>query len=390
MIRSELPAAEKELFFSLDEYQSRLRAVRVEMERRGLDALVLTTPENILYLTGYQTPGYYMYQCLLVTSTHDPLLLIRNGEVSNARAYSWLGECLGYLDYENPAGTTAALLAEVGLTHRTIGLEMRSWFLTARVYEDLRQREPDTKWIDASGTVETCRLRKSPTEIEYIRRAARAAEAGMRSAIDATRVGARDNDVAAALSAAMIAAGSEYLSMGPFVAAGKRSTIFHGIWGRNLIEAGQSMNLEVGAVFNRYNAGLMRSVSMGKPSADQEKMGIAAEAANRRLVESIRPGAMTADLHACVDAELRRHGFGPRTGLRCGYSIGLAFPPDWGEGHILSVINEPNVSLGAGMVLHCPLIVKDHRYGAAFSETVLVTETGHEVLTDFERVLFVR
>ncbi len=288
MIRSELPAADKELFFSIDEYRSRLRAVRAEMECRGLDALVLNTPENILYLTGFQTPGYYMYQCLLVTSTQDPLLLIRNGEVSNARAYSWLGECLGYLDYEDPAGTTAALLAEVGLTHRTIGLEMRSWFLTARVYEDLRQRKPDAKWIDASGTVETCRLRKSAKEVEYIRRAARAAEAGMRSAIDATRVGAMDNDVAAALSAAMIAAGSEYLSMGPFVAAGKRSTIFHGIWGRNLIEAGQSMNLEVGAVFNRYNAGLMRSVSMGKPSADQEKMGIAAEAANRGLVESIR------------------------------------------------------------------------------------------------------
>ena len=98
MVRSQLPAAEKELFFSSDEYQSRLRAVRREMEGRGLDALVITTPENILYLTGYQTPGYYMYQCLLVMSTQDPVLLIRNGEVSNARAYSWLGECIGYFD----------------------------------------------------------------------------------------------------------------------------------------------------------------------------------------------------------------------------------------------------------------------------------------------------
>ena len=62
MVRSELPAAEKELFFSSDEYKSRLRAVRMEMERRGLDALVITTPENILYLTGYTNPGYNMYQ----------------------------------------------------------------------------------------------------------------------------------------------------------------------------------------------------------------------------------------------------------------------------------------------------------------------------------------
>ena len=87
----------------------------MEMERRGLDALVITTPENILYLTGYQTPGYYMYQCLLVMSTQDPVLLIRNGEVSNARAYSWLSECIGYFDYEDPADTTAALLVAAGL-----------------------------------------------------------------------------------------------------------------------------------------------------------------------------------------------------------------------------------------------------------------------------------
>lgn len=385
-------ADEKELFFTVEESRQRLAGVGGEMRRRGLDGLLVHTPENILYLSGYQTPGYYAYQCLLVTLTHDPVLLIRNGELGNVHAYSWLDQVLTYFDSDEPAEATAKAMAECGMQNMRVGVEMTSWFLTPRVYEDLRKRTPDVTWADGSGTVEGRRVRKSPQEIAYIRQAVRAAEAGMRAAIEAAQAGKTDNDVAAALHHAMIQAGSEYPALGPFVAAGRRSSIMHGIWGRHPIEAGQSIILEIGGVFNRYNGALMRTVSIGRPSRELEAMAAASEAANRTLIEHIRPGAGTADLHDLCMAELGRHGFaGTRKGRRCGYSIGLAFPPDWGEGHILSIIDKPDVPLEAGMVFHLPLSVRVYgKCGASFSETVLVTEAGHEVLTNFERKLFVK
>jgi Xaa-Pro dipeptidase len=389
-VKHSLAEGGRELFFTLEEYQQRLQCVRAEMRRRNLDALLVHTPENILYLTGYRTPGYYMYQCLLIDANNNPALLIRNGEIGNAQAYSWVGDCFTYLDREDPVEATIEAIADRGWQGR-IGLEMRSWFLTARAYEDLTKTKSSIDWIDASGTVEQCRLIKSEQEVEYMRQAARAAEAGMRAAIEASREGATDNDISAALHFAMIEAGSEYTAMGPFVASGKRATLMHGIWGRYKVERGNTINLEIGASIHRYGAALMRAVSIGPPSHEVRTISNAAEAANRRLIESIRPGAMTADLYPLVAEEITKHGGPPPPkAQRWGYSIGLAFPPDWGEGHILSMNEVPNVRLEAGMTFHLPYCIRTPRCSAAFSETVLVTETGHEVLTKFDRELFIR
>lgn len=382
----------KDLAFSPEEYRARVEHVRAEMRRRELDVLLVHTPENVLYLSGFRTPGYYAYQCLIVTMQKDPVLFIRNGEFGNAYAYSWLDGCLTYFDSERPEEATLRALAECGIERGTVGLEMTSWFITPRVYESVRSRKQDVRWADGSGTVEACRVRKSPKEIEYIRHAARAAEAGMRAAIEEAAPGKTDNDVAAAVSGAMIRAGSEYPALGPFVAAGRRSSIMHGIWERRPLGVGEPIILEIGGVIQRYNAALMRTVCVGKPPAELEAMAAASESANRLLIEHIKPGAMTADLHGICMGELERHGFaGTRKGRRCGYSIGLAFAPDWGEGHIISMIDEPNLPLEPGMVFHLPLSVRLYgKYGASFSETVLVTEAGHEVLTNFERRLFVK
>ena len=392
-MHSEKIAADgKQLDFPIEEYRVRLDGVRAQMRQRGFDALLSHTPENILYLTGYRTPGYYAYQCLLVRLEDDPILLIRNGEIGSAHAYSWPGECATYFDGQDAVEATVETLRAYAAGARRVGIEMNAWFLTAKNYEELRHRAKELEWPDASGIVEACRARKSPREIEYIRQAARTAEAGMRAAIEVIAPGKTDNDVAAALHEAMIRAGSEYAALGPFVATGGRSSIMHGIWGRNRIEPGDSIILEIGGVINRYNAALMRGVSVGPPDRELEAMAAASEEANRRLIENIKPGAYTADLHSLCMAELTRHGYGAtRKGRRCGYSIGLAFAPDWGEGHIISMIDRPNLMLEPGMVFHLPLSVRIYgKRGVSFSETVAVTETSHEVLTKFERKLFVR
>lgn len=383
---------EKELAFDLAEYRQRLDRVRAAMRQRGLDALVSHTPENILYLSGYQTPGYYMYQCLVVPLDGEPLLVLRRGELGNFRRFSYLQDSLTYVDIENPAEVTARALAERGLGKARIGLELASWFLTPKHYLMLQAALGQASLVDAAGTIDRARLVKSPREVEYIRQAARAAEAGMRAAIDAIRVGVTDNEVSADLHRAMIAAGSEYVALGPFVAAGHRSTVMHGIWGRKRIERGESVILEIGGCIQRYNAGLMRTASVGAPSARLEHMARGSEEANRAAYEAIKPGVTSAEVHRACQVVFDKAGLlDLRRGTRSGYSIGLAFPPDWGEGHILSLQeNDPTV-LEPGMVFHIPSPVREYGVcGAAFSETVLVTPTGREVLTNFERSLFIR
>lgn len=380
----------KELSFSVEEFKGRVRAVQKIMEARGLDALLITTPENIFYLSGFHTPGYFAYQCLIVPASGDPTLVVRNGEIGNADAFCWLSSFVRYADGADPVKSTLEGLsvASVGRS-ATVGCELKSWFLTASVYLGLQDSMRDNTLVACDGIVEACRVIKSPAEIAYIREAAKVAEAGMVAAIGTVQEGKRDTDIAASLHAAMYAAGGEYPAAGPYVAVGRRSSIMHGIWGRVPIRRGDTINLEIGGVYHRYNAGIMRCVSVGEPSEEVRRMAEAAEAANSAVIDRVRPGAMTSELHGAAAKTLEDHGFGgARKGRRCGYSIGIAFPPDWGEGHIVSIIDTPDTELRSGMVFHLPLSVRSpNRCGVAFSETVVVTESGREVLGTLERRL---
>lgn len=385
-------AVEKELAFDVAEYRGRLDRVRARMRQQGVEVLLAHTPENILYLSGYQTPGYYMYQCLLVPLDGAPLLILRRGEMGNFLRFSYLEEAVTYADTQNPAELTAKTLADRGFARARIGLELGSWFLTAEHHLTLRLALGTATLVDATGTIERCRLLKSPAEVAYIRQAARAAEAAMQAALDAIRVGVLDNVVAAELHRALFAAGSEYVALGPFVAAGPRSTIMHGNWGRKRLERGQSVILEIGGCVQRYNAALMRTVSVGAPAERLRHMARASEEANRAAFEAMRPGVTSGEVHRACQAVFERAGLIElRRANRSGYSIGLAFPPDWGEGHILSLREDDPTVLEPGMVFHIPSAVREYGvFGASFSETVLVTATGHELLTTFERALFVR
>ncbi len=383
----------KELAFEVTEFRERVQAVQEQLHAKGMDALLVHTPENIYYLSGHHTPGYYAYQCLVVPSVGEPTLLTRTGEDANAFAYSWLSSTATYDDGDDLADATLRYLSEYDLRNDAIvGCELKSWFLTSEVYLSLRERAKAFVLVAGDGIVESLRVIKSPAEIRYIRSAVTIAEAGMAAAITSVKEGKTDNDLAADIHHAMISAGGEYPSMGPFVAVGRRSGIMHGIWGRHVIKRGDAITFEIGGVFQRYNGALMRTVSVGKPAVELIARADAAQAANLAVIEHIHPGAMTADIHRAAARTLEDHGFGgARKGRRCGYSMGIAFAPDWGEGHIASIIDTPNIRLRPGMVFHLPLTLRDYRkgVGAGSSETVLVTESDKDVLTSFDRRLFV-
>lgn len=386
----------KQLAFSISEYEDRLHRVRQQMQARQIDVLLVHSPENILYLSGYQTPGYYMYHCLVVPLDADPVLVMRRGEIGHFEWLCYLSKQVPYVDVDDPALVTARTVRQLKGSTSRVGMERKCWFLVPDNYDKIRAALGEIAVVDADGLVEACRLIKSPQEISYIRQAARAAEKGLQAGIDAVRVGTTDNMVAAEVNRATIAAGSEYVALGPFIASGLRATIMHGIWGRNEIRAGQSVLLEIGASINRYHAALFRTVSVGPPSEQLRYMAEVSEEASRATMEAMRPGATSGDIHEVCQSVFRKSKLpaeviAVRRSFRSGYSIGLAFAPGWGEWDFLSLGEGGQTKLEPGMVFHVPTAIRDYGvHGAAYSETVLVTETGHELLTQFPRELFVK
>ena len=369
-------------FFRLDEYRQRLDTLRRRMREWGLDALVLHTPENINYISGYQTPGYYWYMALVVPIDRDPVLIPPPHEESLVRAYSWVEEYRLFRDTTDWAGATRDVLVSLGLGKGRIGLEHSSWFLTVGVAGRLRELMPDAALVDGSGLVEEGRMIKSPQEVEYMRQAAKAAEAGMQAGLDAIHSGATEADVAVAAHGAQILAGSEYTGLPMFISSGRRSLLVHSTWSQKKIEVGEVVFLEVPGSVNRYHAAMTRCAFVGDPP-DMLLRGIEVNTdALKQAKAVVRPGVRACDVFEIARARIDGANIGYRQGRRVAYALGTAFPPGWDEGHIISINVNETRSLQQGMVFHLITTMRLPELGAiGCSDTVLVTEDGCVTLT---------
>ncbi len=374
-------------YFDLEEYRERLDALRRRMEGAGADVLLVTSPENLYYLSGYQTPGYYWYQTLIVPLEREPVFVVRMNEASNVGPLSWVEDCRPYEDFEDWIAHTRDVLADLGLSEARIGLDYDSFFLRTRDEKRLVAALPSATFVDGAGLVEKGRLIKSPRELEYMRQAARAAEAGLRAGIDACRAGVTENDVAAEIHRAQILAGSEYTGLPVFVRTGARDAQTHATWARHVLAPGDSVTMEMPGCINRYHAALYGQVFLGDPPEVLLRGMEIGNAIMREAKAAIRPGVPAGDIHALVQARLgEAAGEAAQRNSRTAYSIGIAFAPDWGEGHILSMTQGEPRPLEAGMTFHLlaghvvlPGMERVKR--SCCSDTVLVTGDGCETLT---------
>ncbi len=282
-------------------------------------------------------------------------------------------------------------MARFGLASARIGYERHCYFLRATEQDVLFATLPEASFIDASGLVEELRLIKSQTEIDLMRAAARTTEAGMQAGIDAIGAGVNENEVAADIQAAMTRAGSHYPAIHPFVASGWRGAVGHATWEDRVIEPGDAVFLEIGGCRHRYHAAMMRTVICRRSRAAGAR-GRACGSGCHASVPGDDPAGLPAE---AVDRTARQviAGAGPGIdqGSRTGYSIGIGFAPDWGEGHILSLLEGEVRPLEPNMTFHLiPWVQVPDLAGVGLTETVRVTESGCETLTSFERRLFTR
>jgi Xaa-Pro dipeptidase len=284
----------------------------------------------------------------------------------------------------------AQTLAEFGLDKKRIGIERNCWFFTAVQQETLFSQCPQATFIDCSGIVEAGRLIKSEEEIALMRQVAKTTEAGMRAGIDAVAAGVTEGDVAAEIHYAMIKAGSEWPSIQPFVASGERGAIGHATWTNRTIQSGEPVFLEVSGCLKRYHAAMMRTVFVGEPDDSLWEAEKLVKKAMEACLQAIKPGVTADSVDAAGRAVIAGSQLGAQQGSRTGYSIGIGLPPDWGEGHILSLQQNETRLLQPNMTFHLiPWAQLPGKGGIGFSETVRVTEDGCELITSLERKLFV-
>jgi Xaa-Pro aminopeptidase len=369
-----------ELAFADSEFEARQTRVRNAMDEAGLDALLLTDPSDIYYLTGYNTFEVSVHACL-ICSPERLTLQVPSIETGPAVVTARVDELLGYR-WEG-IGEVIEPLVDTLAPFRAIGLDLYGAGLRHGVLRELQARLGAERFRDGGGELlDRIRIVKSEAELGCLRESARITSLGLNAAARVAAIGMLDGDVAAEGARAMLAAGSEFMSMQPIVTVGPRSSVIHLNHQRHRIAPGEPVFMEFGAAYRRYTAPMMKTLVAGTPS---QEMLMTAELC-RDLFEALRvkmrPGNTFDDAARATAAVLAPHTERVFFSGVFGYAVGAQFPPSWVEGSGYIACGQQR-EFEADMVFHLPLCLRiPGQWGIGLSDTVRVTPQGAEPLTD--------
>lgn len=389
-----------ELPFARSEYRTRLQAIRAEMARRSLDLLVVNDVANQHYITGYDGWSFYTPQVVLVPlADEEPVWIGRAMDAAGGLLTAWMKpeNIVGFPEDHvqradrHPMDWIAAWINRKGWGRGNIGIELEAYYYSPKAHARLTAGLPNATFHDADLLVNWIRSVKSPAEVDYLRKASRLAEAAVRAAYDTIAPGVRECDAIAKIQAAQVAGAPDFAgditALPPTILAGENASAPHVMWSDRRFGENETVALELAGVVRRYTAGLARTLQLGKMPVKVNDTSKAVLEGMEAVLASIGPGVTAEAVEASWRKVIERHGLKKES--RIGYSIGVAYPPDWGE-HTISLRPGDTTILKPGNVLHSILGMWMDGWGIEVSETILVTETGCETLTNFPRDIHVK
>jgi ectoine hydrolase len=389
------------LHFSRDEFAARIAKTRTEMQRRGLDLLIVSDPTNMNWLTGYDGWSFYVHQCVVVPLGGEPIWYGRGQDGNGAVRTCFMdpANIIGYPDHyvqsteRHPMDFLAARLIDRGLGKGTIGVEMDNYWFSAAAFAALTTHLPNAKFTDATALVNWQRAVKSETELDYMRTAGRIVGRMHERIFDKIEVGMRKCDLVADIYDAglrydpAIGAGGDYPAIVPLLPSGSDAAAPHLTWDDAPMKSGEGTFFEIAGVYRRYHCPLSRTVFLGKPTQtflDAEKAVLEGMEAG---LAAAREGNLCEDIAQAFFGVLKTYGIIKDN--RTGYAIGASYPPDWGE-RTMSLRPGDKTVLQENMTFHFMTGLWMEDWGFEITESIRITKTGYECLADVPRKMVVK
>ena len=386
--------------FDILEYQQRLSRTKKRMEDSGIDVLLITDPANMNYLSGYDAWSFYVHQMLVIVIDEDqPLWIGRYQDANGARLTTWIYEenVIAYPDHyvhsdqHHPMDFISEILIQVGHGNRTIGVEMDHYYFTGKALDQLRKGLPNATFTDATLLVNKVRMFKSDQEIEYMRRAAQIADLAMQKGVESIYPGVRECDTASEIYAQLIKGtpqyGGEYPAIVPLLPTGDRTSIPHLTWSDRPFADGNAVIIELAGCYKRYHVPLARTISIGQPNEQLKQVTPVVLEGIQAVLQKAKPGITCGELEETWRTTIKKYGYEKEA--RLGYSVGLNYPPDWGE-HTGSIRKGDSTVLQQNMTFHLIPALWFNKDGIEISETFRVTEKGSERFTSYPQELIIR
>lgn len=379
--------------FSPDEMADRKARAANAIADHKLDALLVFKQESMYWLTGYDTFGFSMFQCLVLTSDGRVALLTRAPDYGTARYTSDIDDVRIWVDVEgmNPAMDLRAMLTDLGLEGARLGIELDSYGLTASNWRMLEaQLDGFAAWEDASTIVQELRRTKSPAELAYVRRAAELADDAWDEATRLSAAGVNDAEILSAMQSAVLSGGGDYAGNEMIIGSGPGALMVRYTSGRRALDPDDQLTLEWCGVQRRYHAAMMRTILVGEPDPRQVHMHEATRQALRACEATIRPGATMDEIFRAHADVLDEHGYRSSRLNACGYGMGAVYAPIWVDWPMLYEGNPLTVDANQVLFLHMILLDHENQLAMTLGHSVVVTEDGCERLSRSSLDLVVR
>jgi Xaa-Pro dipeptidase len=373
--------------------QSRVGAVRDALRASDCDALLLWKDENVRYLTSLRAQliagKSTALNGVLVTADAGPILLCSGGEVDKAAAgMPWL-EGIRVIPIMEQAElvrgfvreTLAPLLDDFGVASGRLGMD----HVNLPLMDALGSQLPDVQVADGDALMQGVRRIKTPDEITLIEEACAIADAVTQRALDETRAGRRECEVAGDAMQTLFYLGGELSHVTtPFFASGEHMSPPHRICTDKIIRNGDLCFVDIGAMYNGYFADVGRTTVVGRPSKTQTKIYTAVFEGLMAGIDKMRPGNTNADVADSMIAKIAEHGFGDNMfSLFIGHGIGIGAnePPYIGE----TLPGSTTFELAPGMVFAVePLVWVPGVCGGGgvrIEDMILITDDEPRVLS---------
>ena len=372
------------IHFTEAELESRKNAVCHSLKSRNLDGLLMFRQESMYYLTGYDTFGYSMFQCLFLKADGTVMLLTRAPDLRTAWYTSNIKDVRIWVDKEgmNPAQDLKAALVSHKCQGKRLGIELASYGLTAFHWLQVQAAlEGFCELVDASDLVSELRSVKSSAELVYVRKAAGLGDLALDEAARLSRPGAFEGDILAAMQGAVFKGGGDYAGNEFIIGSGDGALMVRYITGRRHLDTDDQLTLEFAGAYRRYHACLMRTILVGRPDPRNLEMYKVCLEALAACQQKVRPGNTMGEVFDAQAKVIDDAGYGKHRFNACGYGLGAVYTPLWVDPPMFYKGNPLLIRPNMVFFLHMILPDYDSKRAMTLGHTVLVTENGCEPLS---------
>lgn len=371
------------MWFELSEYQARLGKCQKFMAHNNLDYLLVFEPELVTYLTGFYTFGYLTsYQFAVVPASGLPVAVIRKAEEYHFKdTAAWKDSYLMWFDGESAVDVTKRALAELFVKGR-VGFEGASWRANTTIMDGVRASNP-AQFVDFGAQIDSLRFIKSQAEIAYMREAGKVCDLMQAAAIEAANPGASERDIMIAASTVGLRAGNDWPDAGP-IASGERAYHIHMTYGDRVLENNDIVFLEMTPHHKQYHARSMRTILLGEHDKRMPSVYQRFVDAQNEAFSTLKAGVHCSVPDRIIRDAVLSSGWVDQYPNKSFYGIGMMLHPNTYEK--LEVTKSADFYFEAGMTFHAYISAN----GLNISESIVITEDGFELLTQFDRSLVIK